>query len=70
MTRDEIINNGIRYLAREFVADRDEFRRDVPGGDMLLTALTSGGYARDRGGNVQLTDMGRRRLADVDRAAA
>lgn len=66
MTRDEGLTAGVRYLAREMTATRDEFRRDV-GGDMLLEALVSHGYALDRGGNVQLTDMGRRRLQAVER---
>lgn len=69
------ITDGLRYLAGEFGATRDEFRRDnQPHGDALLLACESLGYVgrgktpetRDR---VSLTPAGMRRLADVEPAA-
>lgn len=66
------ITQGLRYVAGEFGASRDEFRRDnQPHADALLLACESLGYVsrgktvetRDR---VSLTPAGLRRLADVD----
>jgi len=66
------ITEGLRYLAGEFSASRDEFRRDnQPHGDAVLLACESLGYVgrgqtpetRDR---LALTPAGMRRLADVE----
>lgn len=66
------ITEGLRYLAGEFSADRDEFRRDnQPHGAALLEACTNLGYAA-RGNTAAtcdrfaLTGAGRRRLAAVE----
>lgn len=66
------ITEGLRYLAGEFSADRDEFRRDnQPDGAALLEACQSLGYAA-RGNTATtcdrfaLTGAGRRRLAAVE----
>lgn len=61
------IAEGIRYLAGEFSATADEFRRDnAPGGEMLLEALLSHGYAIETRGRFAASRVGLRRLADVE----
>lgn len=66
------ITDGLRYLAGEFSADKDDFRRDCqPHGAALLEACRNLGYAgygqtpetRDR---IALTPAGRRRLAAAE----
>ena len=61
------IASGIEYLAREFSATRDEFRRDNrPDGDELLDGLLSHGYAVETGGRFAASRIGLRRLQDVE----
>lgn len=66
------ITDGLRYLAREVSANRDEFRRDnQPEGAALMEGLASHGYIR-RGATPEtfdryaLTAAGRRRLAAAE----
>lgn len=62
------ITTGLRYLAEQTSASRDEFRRDnAPGGAALCESLLSHGYAiRGRTAEtldrIALSDAGRRRL--------
>ena len=61
------IAEGIRYLATEFSATPDEFRRDNgPGAEMLMDALLSHGYAVQTGGRLAASRVGLRRLEDVE----
>jgi hypothetical protein len=69
------ITQGLRYLAEEFSANRDEFRRDNhPDGAALLEACSNLGYVA-RGTTPEtwdrhaLTAAGRRRLAAVESEA-
>lgn len=66
------ITDGLRYLAREVSASRDEFRRDnQPEGAALLEGLGSHGYIQ-RGDKPEtwdryaLSPAGRRRLAAAE----
>ena len=62
-TKTDRLRSGAHYLAREFSATPDEFRRDNhPGGDMLLTGLLNTGYAIQKGGRVALTPAGTRMM--------
>lgn len=62
------IDDALRWLIAEISASHDEFRRaHQPGGDMLLTALITGGWATTKRGRVAVAELGHRRLADVDR---
>ena len=55
------IDDGVMYLAREFSASIDEFRRDnAPAGDMLLQGLISRGLAVEKSGRVALSPAGRK----------
>lgn len=59
------MTDGLQYLAGQFSATPDEFKRaNQPGGDMLLMGLVSKGYANERGGRVAVSDAGRRKLAE------
>lgn len=70
------ITQGLRYLAEQFSAHRDEFRRDnQPDGAALLESCSNLGYVargttRETFGRHALTAAGRRRLAAVDRGDA
>lgn len=66
------ITDGLRYMARELSASRDEFRRDhQPDGAALLEGMVSHGYLA-RGTTAEtwdrygLTPAGRRRLAAAE----
>lgn len=59
---------GVRYLAAEFSVEPDEFRHDnAPGGDMLLQALLSKGYAVQTRGRVAASRVGLRMLEEFER---
>ena len=62
---DEIAG-GIRYLASEFSATRQEFRcAHYPDGDALLDGLMSHGYVVETDGRYAASRAGLRRLADA-----
>jgi hypothetical protein len=66
MTR---IADAAQWLAAEISASLDEFRQaHQPGGDMLLTALQTHGYAREQNRRVGLTEQGRR-MVQAERPA-
>lgn len=68
----ERITEGLRWLAGEFSASRDEFRSAMrPDGAALLEGCHSLGYiargtTRDTRDRVVVTTVGQRRLADVE----
>lgn len=60
--------NGVRYLAAEFSVEPEEFKHDnAPGGDMLLQALLSKGYAVQTRGRVAASRVGLRMLEEFER---
>lgn len=61
MTNDPIAQ-GLQYLASEFSLTRQEWRNHNGGGDDLLDALVSHGYAREQGERFGITKTGRARL--------
>lgn len=65
------ITAGLRFMAIEGSScSREEFRRgNQPAGDMLLTALHTGGYVRTHGEQLALSEQGLRRLKACDRDA-
>ncbi len=61
------IADGVRYLASEFSATRDEFRSDNrPDGDELLDGLLSHGYAVETDSRFAASRAGLHRLRDVE----
>lgn len=63
------LHDGLRYLAEQFSASADEFRRDnAPGGVMLLEGLVSRGYAHEKAGRYAVSAAGRRRLEAMERS--
>lgn|GEM_PF-1072483 len=65
MTNDPIAQ-GLQYLASEFSLTRQEWRNHNGGGDDLLDALVSHGYAREQGERFGVTALGRKRAADFE----
>lgn len=65
MTADPI-DNALRHLAESFSVDRPEWRAHFQGGDSLLDALVSHGYAIEQGGRFAVSRTGNARMADVD----
>lgn len=63
MTGDPI-DTGLRTLAERFSLDRDEWRTEHHGGDMLLDGLVSHGYVIEQRGRYAVSASGRRRLAE------
>lgn len=60
------VDEALKWLAENFSATADEFRKHHgEGGDMLLTALISRGYALTAAGRVAVSTQGRARLADT-----
>lgn len=59
-----MIATAIHHLAREFSVNRQEWREHFQGGDALLDALVSHGYAIERDGRFAVTNSGRARLED------
>lgn len=59
------ITQGVRYLAAEFSATRQEFRADnQPDGDALLDGLLSHGYAVETAGRYAVSRAGLRMLEE------
>ena len=61
------IHEGLQWLAGEFSATPDEFRKEHhPGGDMLLAGLLSRGFANAKHDRVAVSEQGRRRLTAME----
>lgn len=56
------LDDGLRHLANEASLNRQEWREHFRGGDALLDALVSHGYAIERGGQYALSLRGRVRM--------
>lgn len=52
------ITQGLQHLAREFSLTRQEWRDHHRGGDSLLDALVSHGYAQEQGERFGITRQG------------
>lgn len=62
------LDTALAFVAREFSVTRSDIQAEFPkAGDMLADALMSSGYCMEKGGRMAVSDIGRRRLADVDR---
>lgn len=65
------LHRAVQYLAEQFSVSRDEFRRDnTPGGEMLMEALISQGYANQRDGRLALSRAGERLAKELEHATA
>lgn len=62
MVRESAITQGLQHLAREFSLSRQEWRDYHRGGDSLLDALVSHGYAQQQGERFGITRQGQTRL--------
>lgn len=62
------LDTALAFVCREFSVTRADVQVEFPrSGDMLTDALLSSGYCMEQGGRIAVAEMGRRRLADVDR---
>lgn len=60
------LDDALRWLAGEISATRDEFlRAQYPGGDMLLTGLTTGDYIQHGAERFAVSPVGFRRLEAI-----
>ncbi|HEL4805431.1 TPA: hypothetical protein UN084_000932 [Stenotrophomonas maltophilia] len=56
------ITQGLQHLASEFSLTRQDWRDHHRGGDSLLDALVSHGYAQEQGERFGITRQGQVRL--------
>lgn len=62
VSQEDAITQGLQHLAREFSLSRQEWRDHHRGGDSLLDALVSHGYAQQQGERFGITQRGQTRL--------
>lgn len=60
------VAEALRSLSEQFSVSRQEWRNLHRGGDGMLDALVSHGYALERDGRFAVSAVGRARLADVE----
>ncbi len=62
VNEDDAVLTAAKALAEQFAVNRQEWRDQHKGGDHLLDALVSKGYALHRDGRYAISETGRRYL--------